>query len=344
MITANRIMIGSAVSTLLWIALLVSVIQSSILAWVAIVILMIAGVIFATHQGWIDWPVWWVYVMRYKLQVIIPAVLAVFALGFTVWAGLATRGAPMAFFYLWWFVGVVVATIGVNCLRDQEYRGRVAYVVGNWIGRGGFWFFWRADNLPANSLLCLYLFLVLNTVAYGPPTPGFDRADVIQQVKVAVNGVSEVEQINLVVNTAKELGNLVSLTLAGKEYFDTSTGLNFPKLEVKALPPLYRKGPGLMFATIITLPVMLVGLVFSRRDGAAAVIEAVVNKVRPKEQDPDPKASTKPEENRPRSVADVVKNQGVKFVDLVWSEVLGKLLVEGGESFVKFLRKQPHLL
>lgn len=224
-----------------------------------------------THQTWIINI--WEWVKTHRIWIIIIGVVAlVLTLLTGFWYGLWYRHLPWAcWFSLYFQLGLLVTLASLYWRYPKEVGNKVAYAAGRWVRRGGFWLFWKEDNLPANSLMLISVWWLVMAGLYGLPTPAVDPLmetwKAQEQIESAVNAPAAL--------AAKETGSFIAQAFLGKKADIQEKTENKPK----ALYPkgwFWAKGAFLFF-----LPGIF-GLMFSRRDEAAYLIGRMLETIKGK--------------------------------------------------------------
>lgn len=172
--------------------------------------------------------------------------------------GWGLRGTPWGYTYALHFIAWSVVTT-IIAMHQKWIRVEVATFAGNWVRRGGFWKIWSRDNLPANSFLALYGFVVVMTALYGVPSPDVDAEMVkYESQMVTARAVNS----DFVQTTQAKINDLV-----GHEVF--ALAVNGPLLRPE---PRFVRGWGWVRLTFILTPFAFFGLLFSRRDEASALL------------------------------------------------------------------------
>lgn len=210
---------------------------------------------------------WWIWTPAILASFVTTVVLSV--LGW-MW------NLPRGFLYLWILISWLLVIIVMACYFNHQ----VAIWVRNWWRAGGFWLFWSEENSPANSLLVVWLVVVLAVFLYGPPTPKLSAEKVVRYT----HSISE----NPVIQEAREIGNFGLQLAFGSEGFQTSESTKRNEQSP------YQKGWFWIKFAFFLFPFTVMGMILSRRDWVTDNITALIEILKKRKEILSAEASTAP--------------------------------------------------
>lgn len=198
-------------------------------------------------------------------------------------------GTPWLYLYLLLFgCWTEVMLLGV-CFFHQPTARKVAALSGDFVRRGGCWKIWSEDNFPANSLLVVWLAVVVVAISYGPPTPAI-RIDAVEtQAQGYLDSALKNESVQELVGSQDDsILNFLSQTFVGTKLITAKD----EKAKTVSSDKLYVRGWKYIWLTILLLPFVMFGMIFSRRDEFARRFERLSDFLRRKKEELKASASS----------------------------------------------------
>ena len=211
---------------------------------------------------------------QYRWFWVIPAWLAMITttlIGMASYLGLAVRyfdwglrGTPWGYVYFWNFVVWLLAILAV-CLCHKAWRDNILTYFVFWVKSGGCWKIFSTDNRPANRLLGLYAIVLTIALLYGWPSPPVDPEMQIYETKTAIREFSDSD----FATRQKDRIDDWSESLFGHEVFTSDQ-----KEQTLKRPELrFVRSWFWLKLSFFLSPLGFLGLILSRRDGAATFFE-----------------------------------------------------------------------
>lgn len=128
---------------------------------------------------------WWVWSTALALAILSTTIVPLIT-------ELRYQGIPWGYMMFWMFIFWTIFIITVFCFMNDTFAARVGRGIHNWAKLGGFWKIWTENNIPANTLLGIWLVLVIIAILYGPPNALLlDTEKLLSRTFLGIQKISE---------------------------------------------------------------------------------------------------------------------------------------------------------